>query len=130
MEDLIPQAAEYLQSCEEVIFAYLFGSLAKGWVGPLSDIDIAVYLTKETDFIQKKLYILGQLNDILKTDEIDLVVLNVAPLSLERSILEHKKTIVDKTPFVRHRYESLVMRKYFDFSVRESAILNRRLFHG
>ena len=68
--------------------------------------------------------------DILKTDNIDLVVLNAAPLTLKMKILENKKVIVDKVPFLRHRYESLTMREYFDFSFLESFILRKRFFHG
>jgi predicted nucleotidyltransferase len=129
IEALILDAASYLRSREEVVFAYLFGSLAKGKRTPLSDIDIAVYFSTEHDLPEKKLEILGGLNDILETDEVDLVMLNSAPLSLEIGILENKQVIVDKDPFFRHKYESLVMRKSFDFSVKESTIL-RSLFRG
>jgi predicted nucleotidyltransferase len=129
LEALIRNAAGYLRSREEVVFAYLFGSLAKGKPTPLSDIDIAVYLSTEEDLPEKKLEILGGLNDILGTDEVDLVMLNSAPLVLEIGILENKQVIVDKDPFFRHKYESLVMRKSFDFSVKESTIL-RSLFRG
>jgi predicted nucleotidyltransferase len=129
VEALILNAAGYLRSREEVVFAYLFGSLAKGKPTPLSDIDIAVYLSTEEDLPEKKLEILGGLNDILGTDEVDLVMLNSAPLVLEIGILENKQVIVDKDPFFRHKYESLVMRKSFDFSVKESTIL-RSLFRG
>jgi predicted nucleotidyltransferase len=127
---LMPKAVDYLHSCDDVLFAYLFGSLAKGSVRPLSDVDIAVYLSEKKDFSEKKVEILGSLNDILGTDEIDLVILNTAPLSLEMKILENKTVLVDKDTFFRHRYESAVIRKYLDFSVMESAILSRRFLHG
>ena len=127
---LMSKAVDYLQSCDDVLFAYLFGSLAKGSVVPLSDVDIAVYLSEKKDFSEKKVEILGSLNDILETDEIDLVILNTAPLSLEMKILENKTVLVDKDTFFRHRYESIVIRKYLDFSVMESAILSRRFLHG
>ena len=130
IDELLPNASDYLESYNEVLFAYLFGGLAKGNQRPLSDVDIAVYLSGVADFAEKKLEILGGLNDILETDEIDLVILNTAPLSLEMKILENKKVIVDKDPFLRHRYESQVMRKFFDFSVLESGILKRRFMGG
>jgi len=130
IDNLLPKASDYLESCEEVLFAYLFGGLAKGRQRPLSDVDIAVYFFGAVDLAGKKLTILGRLNDILTTDEIDLVLLNTAPLSLEIKILENKKLLVDKDPFFRHRYESMVIRKYFDFSVMESGILRRRFLGG
>jgi hypothetical protein len=76
------------------------------------------------------LAILGRLIDILQTDEIDLVVLNAVNLPLVINVLKSKKIIVDKEPFTRHIFESLSMRKYFDFSIKEAAILQRRYLHG
>lgn len=130
ISQLIPRAADYLQSCDDVLFAYLFGSLAKGPAVPLSDVDIAVYLSEKKSFSEKKMEMLGKLNDLLETDEIDLVIINAAPLSLEIKVLEKKILLVDKEPFFRHKYESIVMRKYLDFSVMESTILQRRFLRG
>ena len=127
---LLPGAIEYLESNSEVLFAYLFGSLAKAKPQPLSDVDIAVYLNSGSHIVESKLAILGKLIDILQTDEIDLVVLNNADLPLVINILKNKKLIVDKSQFSRHIFESLMMRKYFDFSVFESAQLKRRYLNG
>jgi predicted nucleotidyltransferase len=130
IERLLPEAAIYLQSHPEVVFAYLFGSLAKGKQTPLSDVDIAIFLTDGIDVAETKLEILGRLVDILQTDEIDLVVLNTASLPLINNILKYHKLIVDKKPFERHIFESLMMRKYFDFSIKESTMLKRRYLNG
>jgi len=130
IEDLIPKALTYLQAIPDILFAYLFGSFGRGKRSPLSDVDIAVYLKEPTDVHEKRMEILGALIDILQTDEIDFVVLNHAPLPLRMRILESKKVVVDHQPFLRHRYESLTMREYFDFSVLEREILNRRFFSG
>ena len=130
IEDLIPKALTYLQSMPDILFAYLFGSFGRGKQLPLSDVDIAVYLKEPTVVQEKKMEILGALIDILQTDEIDLVVLNSAPLPLRMRILESKRVIVDREPFVRHHYESLTMREYFDFSILEKGILKRRFLGG
>jgi hypothetical protein len=130
IEHLLPVAQAYLKSRGDVLFAYIFGSLARGKILPLSDVDISVYLTEDADFVEKKMEILGKLIELLETDEIDLVILNSAPLTLRMKILESKKVIVDNAPFLRHNYESLTMRKYFDFSIIEMAILEKRFFHG
>ena len=109
---------------------------AGGWVRdylmgqPSSDVDIAVYLKQGANVAECKLAILGRLIDILQTDEIDLVVLNAVNLPLVINVLKSKKIIVDKEPFTRHIFESLAMRKYFDFSIKEAAILQRRYLHG
>jgi predicted nucleotidyltransferase len=127
---VFPEAINYLKNHPQVLFAYLFGSLAMGKQKPLSDVDIAVYLKQHKNAAEKKLDILGSLMAIFKTDEIDLVVLNSAELTLMMNILKTKKVLVDKEPYERHIFESLIMRKFFDFSVKESSLLRRRYLHG
>ena len=130
IQALIPRAAAYLRSRDDIHFAYLFGGFARKKLTPLSDVDIAVYLSENTDLAEQKLEIFGRLMDILQTDEVDLVVLNRAPLPLKMRILEEREIIVDNTPFLRHRHESLTMREYFDFSFLETGILKRRYLGG
>ena len=126
---LLPKVETYLRYRKDVQFAYLFGSYAKGKITPLSDVDIAVYLSG-SNFSQKRLEILGGLIEVLKTDEIDLVILNTAPLPLKIRILRNRKLLVDRTPLVRHAFESTTMRVYLDFSKLEKRILERRYING
>ena len=49
--DRIEYAASYLETRNDVLFAYLFGGLSKGEPKPLSDVDIAVYLAENTERI-------------------------------------------------------------------------------
>jgi len=128
--NLLPQANKFLENYSKVVFAYLFGSLTKGKINPLSDIDIAIYFKKGTNFTREKMVILKELIDIFGTDEIDLVILNVAPLTLRARIVKNKKILVDKDPFLRHSFESLVLREYFDFSKKEEDIFKRRFSLG
>ena len=130
IQRLLPEAEVYLRSHPEVVFAYLFGSLAKGKPTPLSDVDIAIFVNGVVDFAETKLEILGRLTDILQTDEIDLVLLNIANLPLIHNVLKNHRLIADKKPFERHIFESLAMRKYFDFSIKESTMLKRRYLNG
>jgi predicted nucleotidyltransferase len=123
---ILPEAVNYLTNHPQIIFAYLFGSLAMGKQKPLSDVDIAVYLKQHRNAAEKKMDILGSLMAIFKTDEIDLVVLNTAEIPLVMNILKTKKILVDKSPHERHIFESLIMRKFFDFSIKESSLLRRR----
>jgi len=123
---LLPNVREYLNKHPKVVFAYLFGGLARGRVSPLRDVDIAIYTVDGADIVQEKLEILGKLNELLKTDEVDLVVLNTAPLPLAARIIKNKIILVDKMPFTRHAFESLILREYFDFSRKEMDIFEGR----
>lgn len=132
-EDLIsclPEVKKFLAASPAIIFAYLFGSLAKERATPLSDVDIAVYLRESADTLREREEILGNLIEIFRTDEIDLVILNTAPLPLTARIIANKKLLADKEPFLRHKFESLRLREYFDFSVREMQIFTQRYSIG
>jgi predicted nucleotidyltransferase len=126
----LPEVERFLDSHPDVIFAYLFGSLSRGSKKPPGDVDIAVYLAHRGDFGEKKMELLGALADILQTDDIDLIVLNTTGLPLAMNVLKNKRVLVDKEPFKRHAFESLTMRKYFDFSIKEAAQLRRRYLSG
>ncbi len=123
---LLPSVREYLDKHPKVIFAYLFGGVARDRVSPLSDVDIAIYMANGADIVQEKLEILGNLNELLKTDEVDLVILNTASLPLAARIIKNKIILVDKMPFTRHAFESLTIREYFDFSRKEMDIFRGR----
>ncbi|MEK6814921.1 MAG: nucleotidyltransferase domain-containing protein [Nitrospirota bacterium] len=122
----LPGAQDLLMQDENVIFAYLFGSLAGGAPKPLSDVDIAVYLLGTKNFAEYKLQLFDRLSAVLGTSELDLVILNTAPVSLSGRILQHRRVLVDKEPFRRHAYESNTLREFFDFRTKEGALLTRR----
>jgi predicted nucleotidyltransferase len=120
----IPSLVDLFQSDSNIIFSYLFGGLLKERVNPLSDVDLSVYLKNTKKFDYLELY--GKISRILDTDEIDLVILNNTPLSLSGRIMQNRKVLTDKKPFLRHKYESLILRKFFDFTIKEKNILQRR----
>ena len=107
-----------------VIFAYLFGGLLRERQEPLSDVDVAVYVKnlEELDYLD----LFGRIADHLGTNEIDLVILNRAPLALTGRIMKNRKILVDKNPFLRHKFESLILRQFSDFTLKERDILQRR----
>lgn len=122
----IPAVREALSRDPKVVFGYLFGGLAAGRVNPLSDVDIAVYGKDLHEAVEFKLALFDSLSDALGTAELDLVVLNTAPVSIAGRVLQNKQLLIDKEPFKRHAFESLVRREFFDFRVREEAFFSRR----
>jgi len=111
---------------DNIVFAYLFGGLTKGEVKDLSDIDIAVYLKDTGNLAGYKLQLFDRLSNALGTSELDLVILNTVSLSIAGRILQNKKLLIDKEPFRRHIYESVTLREFFDFKVKEDAFFARR----
>jgi len=122
-------AKNYLNKRDDIAFAYLFGSRARGVPTPFSDVDIAVYLT-EGPFSEKRLEILGDLMDILRMDNLDLVILNTVSESLKARVIRNRVLLADNLPFIRHIFESRTLRAYMDFSKIETRILEQRYLHG
>jgi hypothetical protein len=107
-----------------IIFAYLFGGLVRDKRKPLSDVDLGIYVKNIKGLNYLTLF--SKISQILCTDEIDLVVLNSAPISLAGRSLQKRKILIDKDPFLRHKYESRILREFFDFTIKEKEILHRR----
>ena len=62
IHELLPKVKVYLNDHPNVIFAYLFGGYSRGTLSPMSDIDIAVYLSGNSDVLQMKIELLGETN--------------------------------------------------------------------
>ncbi len=103
---------------DNIISAYLFGSMKSGNNSPLSDIDIAVLFNqglpgKEFRSYENKLYV--NLLQYFKTDEIDLIILNDIPLSFQYEVVKDKR-ILYYSDFVKMiDFENRVILEYLDF---------------
>lgn len=129
IEERIRALGEALARCPGVVFAYVFGGVAKGEIKPLSDVDLAVFLDESVDPIEARLEVLGVATAHLGTDEVDLVILNTASTALVGRI-QTRRVICDREPFRRHRFESLALRQFSDFRVVEHRLLARRYAGG
>jgi predicted nucleotidyltransferase len=116
----------------KIAAVYLFGSLAAGTVTPLSDVDIAVLFDRNIerkDFKQLEGKLFLELSKRLQTDEIDLVILNTAPLSIRYGVLRERQLIYysDKLQVIDFENETILA--YLDFKpYREE--LNREFLNG
>jgi len=109
---------------EAVEIAYLFGSLARGDTGRISDMDIAILLSNEPSTEQcarSQLYFLDRLTKHLRNDNVDVVILNHAPLLLQHRIVRDGKVIFCCDERKRVHYEAQVIRDYLDFRYFERA---------
>lgn len=102
----------------QVKLVYFFGSKATGKAGPLSDYDFAVYLD-EKDFKKRfdvRLGLLDKLSRQLKTDNIDLIVLNdIQSPELKYSVIASGQLIYKEEPY-KVLIEPGILSEYFDFT--------------
>ena len=115
----------------DIEFAYVFGSTVSARNrNPRSDIDLAVYVADSADAASVCRDVAYATARHLGTDAIDVLLLNTAPTSLAGRVLRQRRVILDRVPFARHRYESLTLRMFHDFRIREHRLLADRFRRG
>lgn len=114
----ITAVQKIFQDSPAVRLAYLFGSQATGKAGVLSDYDFAVYLAERDHKRQFeiKLELLNELSRVLKSDALDVVVLNSAESpTLKYQVVSEGKLMYEEEPF-RLLIEPRILSEYFDFT--------------
>jgi predicted nucleotidyltransferase len=126
--DRIPAMIDRVSRDQDVVAVIAFGSLAAGELKPLSDLDFGALVSKKIDKgkrFDKHLELIGLFNEIFKTDEIDLVLLNDAPMRFSHKIIATGKLLycadrleladfIEKT--VKHDLDFKFFRDEFDSS--------------
>jgi len=105
------------KSYSEIKLVYFFGSRAVRKETTLSDYDFAVYLdVKENDrMFEIKFELFDKISRLLKTDKIDIVILNLTEEPEFKYLIIHEgKLIFRREPF-KVIVEPLVLNEYFDF---------------
>ena len=116
IEKLVRKLSEFFSGVNSVTVAYLFGSTVRGEANGLSDIDIAVLfdetLTKKEVF-DLQLELIGELGSLLKTNNVDLVILTDSPLLLTYNVIRNGIILKSDEP-VRVKFETRIMSRYLD----------------
>jgi len=100
-----------------VELAYLYGSTVEEKEGKLSDIDIGVYLTEKlnkSDRFNLRLKLLSEISSLLKTDKIDLVIMNDTQIALNFEIIKANSPIFIRSREKKIDVEHKIMSKYLD----------------
>lgn len=123
--------ARYSRRRPEILAAYLFGSVARGQAGPLSDVDIAFLLEPAHRHLAHSLaYQASRLSDLmalLKTDAVDLVLLPAPSPLLQHRILRDKHVLFCRNDRRRLAFEIRASQTYLDLQPMYTA-QTRRFF--
>ena len=92
----LPDVREYLNKHPKVVFAYLFGGLARGRVSPLSDADIANHIISDRGYRTPDSYgdtfrVLHE-NGVIKDDLLEIML----KMARFRNIVVHQYDKVDE----------------------------------
>lgn len=101
----------------EILFAYLYGSWAKGTAGYLSDVDVGMGVRGRLSPFQRhrlRLKVMSELSEALHQDKVDVVSLVDVPTLLQHRILSEGRLLFSKDERARIRWEVRAMQAYFD----------------
>lgn len=112
---------------DKILFAYLFGSMAKGEARAGSDLDIAVYFADidPDSYHSLKIDIYMALNRSLKKNDMDIVILNSASnLMLLDAIVRYGVVLLDAEPTgLREAFEVDTLHQAMDFKEQRQAVM-------
>ncbi|WP_242863272.1 type VII toxin-antitoxin system MntA family adenylyltransferase antitoxin [Caloranaerobacter ferrireducens] len=119
--DILEKCKEVLLNNPQIIFAYVFGSYARGTSDENSDIDIAIYLNDKEMSAKDYLDLKIRLESICKR-KVDLIILNESPpllkyeVYLDGILLFTRDEIAESNFKVHTLFEYEDMKRYLDMS--------------
>lgn len=115
---LVARVSGALEPRAEILEAYLFGSHARGQARPDSDIDVAVYIDEERAEDGDWGYraeLATALMAALGADDVDIVVLNRAPVLLYHRVLRDGVRLISRDLRATTTRAGQALSRYFDF---------------
>ncbi|HXF57651.1 MAG TPA: nucleotidyltransferase domain-containing protein [Actinomycetota bacterium] len=114
MGGLEERLREALGRREDVVLAYLFGSVARGRAGPLSDVDVAVLLAEDGDPFLRFLEVVEEVGRVVGPERADVVLLNTAPVALAYRVLRDGRLLLCRDQALRARHWVRTVLGYLD----------------
>ena len=114
-ELMINGLKEFFNTRNELLFAWLFGSMATQKMNKFSDVDIAVYVKDERliDDYDWYLELKVQLMKITKR-EVDLIILNSAAPLVKHAANMQKCVLLSRIPLFEAEYSLAIIKEYND----------------
>ena len=116
--EIIEKLETFFEKREEVQFAVLFGSLAKGTANKLSDVDVAVMIAPQFEDTTPYGYhatLTADLMQELRRNDVDVIMLDEAPILLKHQILRYGKFIHIRDMQARIKFQVDTLNQYEDF---------------
>ncbi len=114
----IPEIVRIVSQDKDIAALYVFGTAAHNELKPLSDLDFGILLSSKLDrkaVISKHLEMIGKFNDFFHTDEIDLVLMNNAPLNISYYIIRQGKLLFCAKKKEVSNFQEHLLKLYLDF---------------
>lgn len=126
----MPELLDRIAKEADIVALYAFGSLASDDLKPLSDLDFGILVSSKLDKqkrFDKHLDLIGTFNEVLKTDEVDLVMMNDAPMRFSHNIIKSGKLLYCADSGELTDFVEKTVKLYLDFRFFRDAFDNEFL---
>jgi predicted nucleotidyltransferase len=124
---LVKNLPSVLADFPNIGLVYLFGSRVGTQVGPMSDYDLAIFDTSSGLEFSTQVRFQHALVKLLKTERVDVVLLNRTPVELAYHIIAAGKLLYQVDAYTRVEFEAQVLSKYGDFLPTLQEYMNQTL---
>lgn len=107
--------AAIAQQYPAIQLVYLFGSRVTGSIGPMSDTDLAILLDRAALVPALRAELAQRLAETLHSDQLDLVILNQAPIEFAYSVIAEGIVLYQRSMLERVEYEAKILSQYCDY---------------
>lgn len=114
----IPLLIKRISKDKEIVALFSFGSITSGDLKPLSDLDFGIIVSNILDrkkLFDKHLNLIGLFNKVLQTDEVDLILMNDAPMRFSHNILKTGKLLFCSDTGALTEFIEKTVKVYLDF---------------
>jgi len=99
-------------------FVLIFGSASKGLAGPLSDVDVAVYMKvapSDEGLLRLQANLTAKFIEVFKRNDVDLVIINSAPCRLRYEAVRTGVPVYLEDPKLFAKVFTQIVDEYLDF---------------
>jgi predicted nucleotidyltransferase len=117
VDEILSRVRPLMAERGDVAFAYVFGSVARGDARVDSDVDFAVYLDEDSPRADRgcvRSALLTKLLACLGRNDVDLVILNDAPVVLKHRVLRDGILVLSRDEAKRVDFTADTLRRYVD----------------
>ena len=117
-QQVLTKIIPVIASKPEIVFAYLFGSVAAESAGKLSDVDLAVFIDPVCEISASgfgyQSELIAELAELLSC-RVDVVILNDASIMLKHQVIKNGVLVYSRSNNERRAFHEKAVREYIDF---------------
>lgn len=118
IDDKIPELQKFFAERDEILAVYLYGSYGTEYQTKMSDVDMAVLLIPAAlTTLDYQLELSAQIAEIIKEEDLDLLILNSASIVMKFEVLSTGKLLYERDHDQVCDFLERVLKEYGDFQI-------------